>query len=218
MVYFPVEKFRLPCGLAVFESFFESADGNRGVLGGPHYSWIGIKDQAMHIGPRAFFTQEVRAYSCYVETLRHLPSFVHELAEDTMELQPVEHCNKKHCKEHHLDNYWMDETDWELTGCAYSVLQDENRFFEIEDLGTDTQYRCVACRNCAKCRQGDVLEKVSLREEVEQAKIEESVTLNTETLKLEASLPFIRDPAEVLTPNRFIAEKVFESQMRHFAK
>ena len=45
---------------------------------------------------------------------------------------------------------------------------------------------CSLWHNCQKCKQGDVLEKISLREEKEQALIESSVTLNVPKKVLEA--------------------------------
>ena len=38
---------------------------------------------------------------------------------------------------------------------------------QMED-GTSVEYRCPACRDCAKCKNSDFTDKVSIREEVEQ--------------------------------------------------
>ena len=49
---------------------------------------------------------------------------------------------------------------------------------ELMDAGLNINYRCVKCRNCHDCRNADETEKVSLREEVEDEKIKESVTVD----------------------------------------
>ena len=99
-----------------------------------------------------------------------------------------------------------------------SIVRDEKDYFAIEELGTKTEYRCVACRNCHRCRQGDSLEKISLKEEAEQAQIENSVQLNVPAKTLEASLPFIDSPATKLTDNKKVAISIFQSQMRNIQK
>ena len=60
---------------------------------------------------------------------------------------------------------------------SYNIVSLERKLWDVEELGTESPYRCVACRACAKCRNGDELEMVSLREESEQAQIECSVEL-----------------------------------------
>ena len=87
-----------------------------------------------------------------------------------------------------------------------------------EQFGTEVSYRCVRCRNCSKCRQGETLETVSLKEEQEQFLIDQSVTFLPEKQLLLAKLPFTSDPSVSLRPNRFTAEKILESQIRQLQK
>ena len=53
---------------------------------------------------------------------------------------------------------------------------------------------------------------------MEQALVVDSVKLIPEEGKLEASFPFIENPIEVLKPNRFVAEKILESQLKIYSK
>ena len=115
-----------------------------------------------------------------------------------------EHC---HCEENSTEVL-----------ATYNVAGSERRLWEVEQLGTESPYRCVQCRACAKCRKGDELEVISLREEAEQALIESSVELDAQNNTLWATLPFVEDPVEKLRPNRYIAEKVLQSQQRMFSR
>ena len=62
------------------------------------------------------------------------------------------------------------------------------------------------------------MEAISLKEEKEQALIENSLSYDEENKLLYASLPFIHDLKEKITDNRFIAKAIFESQMRQINK
>ena len=218
-IYFPTLIHQLPCGLGIYRSKF-AADGNRqGILGGTHRVWREVGEKAHLMGPRSYFTAEARAY--YVEG-RTLRSSLGTLRSDepavpvTAELTepPGEKCWFVHCTKHSIDSGWMIPSTWNLDFTKYSIRTDETRFGEIETLGSKAQYRCVRCRNCNDCRKGEVLERVSLQEETEQFLIESSVKLNIEERRLESALPFIKDPLENLKPNRFVAEKVLESQLK----
>ncbi len=85
-------------------------------------------------------------------------------------------------------------------------------------MGTESPYRCVDCRNCSKCRNGEELEAISFKEEAEQALIEDSVQLDPRDHLVWARMPFIFDPVEHLKENRHIAEKVMKTQMALFEK
>ena len=127
-------------------------------------------------------------------------------------------CAAQHCEKHHDNDDWMYPENWDLSEANYSVLQEEKQFIEAEDMGTEVSYRCVACRNCLKCKDSELQEKISLNEEVEQALVERSLRLEAKSRKLWAKLPFIKDPAVHLNPNRYLAEKIFDRQMRTIVK
>ena len=88
------------------------------------------------------------------------------------------------------------------------------RFEEIENAGTEVPYRCVKCRNCEDCKTGAKVECTSIREEVEQALIDKSVTVDLLAKTTTARLPFLTDPKYKLTHNMHIARKIYDRQLR----
>jgi len=73
----------------------------------------------------------------------------------------------------------------------------------MQEAGLDVSYHCCKCRNCQKCKGGDVEERLSLRQEAEQELIRESILLDHG--KAATKLPFIQDPDEKLIKNKGIA-------------
>ena len=216
--YFPKLIFQLPSGLAIYKSKFISTDGSRGVLAGPHESWMRAIKQGGHSGFSFFLTQEAKAYNMTSRTLRFAKTPYYAMEEDLMEAPRAPKCEFIHCPTHEQINKWSYGGDWDTMAHFNSILRDEKEYHALEEIGTQAEYRCITCRNCAKCRQGDILEKLSLREEKEQAQIENSVQLNVQQRTLEATLPFIDNPETKLTDNRRVAVSIFESQMRNIKK
>ena len=227
-VYFPTLIYNLPCGLGVYKSKFQSSEGTYGILGGPHKTWRDIEGAANLLGPHSYFTAEARAYKVQGFLLKHNMNMV--TTEDYGELldqtycksslpnEPYDTCPSKHCSEHVNEEGWKIPCTWELYGTRYNIKDEERFSSEMENIGSEAQYRCIRCRNCHDCKKGDILERVSLQEEVEQSLIDSSVHLNVSEKRLEATLPFIADPVANLKPNRFIAEKVLDSQLRAATK
>ena len=54
-------------------------------------------------------------------------------------------------------------------------IADIRKWHEMMDTGISIDYRCVKCRNCSDCRNADETEKVSLRQDVEDDQIRQSV-------------------------------------------
>lgn len=223
-VYFPTLLFSLPCGLGIYKSKFSAARNHLGILGGPHRAWRNAHNSAHVMGPRVYFTAEMRAYYITGLTLKHTLQDTVQTEPELFFSEPTEEefsddeCNQQHCNKHSVEGGWMVPLSWDISSTRYSIRLDENRFTEIEDIGTSTQYRCIRCRNCSDCRKGELLERTSLQEEAEQALIESCVTLDPENKRLESRLPFIKDPFQQLKPNRHIAEKVLQSQLRLVTK
>jgi hypothetical protein len=126
-------------------------------------------------------------------------------------------CNHDHCARHEEQD-WVMPAEWDLERSAYTILQDERLLEDAEAAGSEVTYRCVTCRNCIKCRDGDSQERMSLNEEVEEALLVSTLRLEVETKTLYAKLPFIKDPATSLKPNRYLAEKIFDRQMKVIEK
>ena len=89
---------------------------------------------------------------------------------------------------------------------------------EAENAGSVIEYRCPECRGCNKCRKGDVIEKMSFKQEREQCLIEDCVTLNLKDKEVIASLPFICNPDEKLSPNHDVALKVYNQQLKKLSR
>ena len=82
------------------------------------------------------------------------------------------------------------------------------RFDEVESAGTEISYRCVRCCVCADCKNGERIECISIQEEVEQAIIDLSVTVDIRRGKTSAKLPFLCDP------NRHVARLIYDLQVK----
>lgn len=217
--YFPQLVFSLPSGLAVFKAKFKSASGCQAVLGGPHAAWSHAADQSQLMNPRVYLTSEARAWYAQDKWVRINADKFRTVVEDSdsndelvtcrplmerVAAQPG--CSHCHCEEP------------VATESLYNVAAMERRLWQVEELGTESPYRCVSCRNCNRCKKGDTIEAISLQEEAEQFLIEKSISLDIENNIVWAHLPFIKDPVVELRPNKFVAEKVLSSQMRLFER
>ena len=213
--YFPKLLHMMSTGLSIYSSMFATDGGvTVGVIGGPHSSFGGKEDDMTMLNSRQYFTNDAHSYVSQPEQLI-LPVFQEKFNES-------EHYNYVSSQlgcydndEDHGDDFNPDQC------CQHAVLnikEDGNRFDEVENLGQEADYRCVKCRSCADCKKGDILEKVSLKEEVEQFLIESSVELDVERKKLVTKLPFIKSPTEYLSDNSFIADRIFKSQLKLIEK
>ena len=244
--YFPVLNFMLPSGLAVYTAQFLTGSGRRAILGGAHLSWLEAVNRTQYMDPRIYFSSELRAHQINQRTLRFVNDFeavnpgIHEMVVDDEEKceKPTESdlpfvdeaeyfttkeinneaCSNNHCPRHLDEKEWLMPDTWDPAKYQYNVATDGAKFWQVENLGTEVTYRCVSCRNCAKCRDGDATEAISLAEEVDAAILEASLSYDPEQKKLVASLPFVIDPEVHLQPNKFIAEKIFNKQMGLIAK
>jgi hypothetical protein len=219
--YYPTLVFTLPSGLSVYRAKFRSASGRQAVLGGPHAAWFEAASKAQHMNPRVYLTMEARAW--YVEQkwvelnqgkLSTLASYSMEDPSDKKTSTAIDEdedpsgcCDHCHCEEEAAEEIGM-----------FTVAAEERRLWKVEELGTESPYRCVSCRKCSQCRDGPSLEATSFKEEAEQALIEESIELDLASQTVWAKLPFVEDPAEKLRPNRFVAEKVLKAQLEMFRK
>ena len=238
--YFPVLIFSLPSGLSIFKSCFRSSDGSRGILGGPHKAWAEANAAANVMGYRTYLTMEARAYNCQSRALNFKVSRLEAavtsscleqiLEEDEPDRQVVEEivwseessepakCEREHCRKHSQEDGWQVPASWDLSASVYSIKTEESKFESMERLGAETEYRCVRCRNCNACRNGDHLEAVSLEEETEQSMIEEAVTYDAKNKVIVSILPFKTDPALALTDNMGNAKRVLDQQMKLIEK
>ena len=86
-------------------------------------------------------------------------------------------------------------------------------FEEVEATGSEITYCCPQCRSCKTCKH-DNNEFISIKEEVEQTIINNSVHVDASTKTAVASLPFIADPSTRLANNKGKAVKVYNQQIK----
>ena len=206
---FPTYICSLPCGLSLYRSPLKGIDGHTGVLGGPHKAWARASETVNFVGAAIFFSNELSAYRSTTETLFNSgrswcadvksPYTLYSHHQTNL----VETADSDSLQDVHAYN--MD---------TQHIKKIERKFFETEDIGTQAPYRCINCRGCNDCKNGDILEATSLKEEAEQFLIKQSVKFKPEEQRIVATLPFIADPVKELKSNKSRALKVLESQLR----
>ena len=141
------------------------------------------------------------------------PEDIEDLMVDLSLVEQASYSGETLCKEglfyrvHNVSNDQVDEPD--LTTMKHYAANLES-LIKIE-------YRCPRCRNCQPCRDADETEKISLREEAEQAEIEASVRLDAANRKFMCKLPLRGVPEDFLATNKHQAEKVLDRQVRLYA-
>ena len=197
--HFPTEVYKCPVsGLAIYESVFENASGGYGVVGGSH----------------AVFTQIERFHELqsqhwnFLNTQLKVYSFRSQVNPDLRMLG-------------YRDNY-EDVLNYHPGGVdqdsAYKTsIQARLRKYEESQLaGSEIQYRCPKCRLCKDCKCPE--KTTSIKQEVEQHVIDNSVTINVKEAVVMAELPLISDPVVKLAPNKDIARKVYDQQVKKLSK
>ena len=97
-------------------------------------------------------------------------------------------------------------------------LRDLKFWYKQMESGTSVEFRCPACRDCSKCRNSDFTDKISIREEVEQKQVEDSIHFDRENKKIWVSLPKRGDERFFLSSNRDIALKVYKKMCEKASK
>ena len=87
------------------------------------------------------------------------------------------------------------------------------RFESTESAGSEITYRCVSCRSCKNCKNSTHQREISIKEEVEQNVIDNSINIDLNTQTITATLPFIDQPTK-LSPNKDIASKIYYQQLK----
>ena len=204
--YQPRLLFILTTGLAIYESIFTGVDGTRGCIGGNHHIFTQCEQQFLETHTiaefRLFLAQQIQLYNTGIricldhDSLSVDNTYPHRLAivdqeSDTRVLEVVLSCVV--CKSKDLIN-------------------------AADSAGSVIEYRCVKCRGCNDCKNGELIEKTSLIEEYEQHVINESVTVDFENQRVEAVLPFIADPITKLASNEKNADKIYSQQVNKLSK
>ena len=205
--YHPEKVFSLPSGLTIYESPFVNVDGSRGVVGGPHAVFTAISKQFNNkMCQLTYFTEQCQLYKLgyQVNPDNHLLSCKHDNAEKIFKTDVV------------VDLKYPNS--FEIESESYTTVRKQKLFEEVENAASEILYRCIDCRKCTKCRNGDRIELVSIKEEVEQDVINKSVKVDTELGITTAKLPLMEDPNLKLAPNKEKALAVYRSQLKKLSK
>ena len=97
-------------------------------------------------------------------------------------------------------------------------LRDMKSWYKQMEAGTNVEYRCPACRDCSKCKNSDFTDKISIREEVKQKQIEDSITFDRVDKKILVSLPKGGEEKFFLTSNRKSSLKIYHQMCRKASK
>ena len=218
---YPDMVYELPSGLRLYKARLKSAGGHNGILGGPHAAWRAASTAVHQIGARAYFSAEARAVQSLNISLR--TKMMLEVPCTPEAVVPAVHvvrmqCTQCHCWEEVLEENLECGENPQVAAVYHSMSAELRRFQDVENLGASIDYRCVVCRNCSDCKNGEMLEHLSLQEEREQKQIEDCVSIDLDKKVIYTKLPFIKDPEEKLKPNQRIAQKVLDSQLRIIAK
>ena len=84
----------------------------------------------------------------------------------------------------------------------------------FETVGSEITFRCINCRKCSTCKEHSYDEAISLKEEEEQDEINRSIVVDISSCTTTAKLPLMHDPVMKLEPNRDVALKVFNQQIK----
>ena len=212
--YYPKQLFFLPCGLCIFKATLKSTNGHQGVLGGTSALWRDAMNAAHHLGPAVFFAAEMRAYQSHCHTVWDLtfaaqkPSCADEITYPHVNYAAAATNDEENGEECEMTRHMA-------MAVSTSKIRD---MLMAEEYGTSLDYRCPGCRNCYRCKNSEVLDKISLQEENEQFLIEQSIEYHPVEKKVVAKLPFIMDPEANLATNYYTAKKILQSQIRIAAK
>ena len=218
---FPKLIHMLPCGLGIYELELEAPGGGfNACIAGPHETLAALSLEAG--GTRnlfSHFTQGLEAWRSLANTapiLANLPPtneeihFNHGLSyaeDDTGVLRALGATEEFSCE---------DSTKYSCTHISADERLSQLKTKLPLEIPLDLDYRCVSCRNCAKCLDSDNQEKLSLREEAELQQCKESVKLDYENGRIICSLPLRGEEGKFLGPNRDIAMKILEQQVKRY--
>ena len=182
----------MPSGLSLFESKFVGEDGTRGIISGPHSSFAKVENH--------FENQHVKVYNNSRILGIHLSSPFN---------QGLSLLGFKDYGDLLNDKYIGDQS-------YHGKISKSIKAHEAaEEAGTICNYRCIDCRGCPKCKQGERIESISLREEYEQELINQSVKVDIDKCESVAVLPIVESfPEKVLEPNGKECLQLFKSLMK----
>jgi len=203
--YFPEQIFQLPSGLTIYRSHFLNADGySDGVIGGPHEIF-----------------RQIDKHHHFNQSFTHFVKTQHELFHLGYQVNPdVSLLGFKDQRQFDVqETYNTNGDSISIQPGTISTLQSTTpNFQQVENAGSEINFRCVKCRSCNTCKKHQKEETLSIKEEVEQELINRSVTVDVSNGITTAKLPLMDNPITRLCPNRSIALKVYYQQLKRLNK
>ena len=160
--YYPEKIFQLPSGLTIYKSWFLNSDGSRGVIGGPHKLFTEIESRC-HVNSTTFLSEQYQLFKTG-----------YQVNPDTL-LQQIK-VDKDYFNNLMVNNDSEDTSEAESKNVL--VVKSQKMFEEVENAGSEISYRCNKCRSCKVCKDHDLTEIMSIKEEVEQDAINRSVKVD----------------------------------------
>ena len=106
-----------------------------------------------------------------------------------------------------------------LGDCFTSKSEPLDLFQSVEDAGSEILFRCNDCRNCKTCKHHENIDNMTVDQEAGQLLIEDSITIDIENQRIEATLPMICEPSSKLPPsNRDTALRVYNRVVKQLHK
>ena len=221
--YHPKEIFTLPSGLSIYSSPFANADGGQGVIGGPHaiFTEINKSMSSDQLCQHAYFSEQYKLYKIGFQVnpdnhllhMKYTKDFKHQLMA-AFEYDDPSNSSLCNCiKDEAIDTI----DDYAYCSCLLTVRR-QKYFEEAENAASEIMYRCIDCRKCSKCRNGERIELISVREEVEQDLINKSVKVDVQAGVTTAKLPLLDNPVVKLAPNKNKAIAVYNGQIKKLNK
>ena len=194
--YHPREIATLETGLTLYRSSFENSDSSQGVIAGPHSEFTKVDRSEHFVGKMVFINPIVRAYDKWIDLKNEIPLL--------WEKSEIYNCRET------VSDLGFSNNETYVNKKVPKVVK---IFEEIEKAGTEINYRCLDCRDCAQCKKGSSIEETSIQEDIEQQIINKSVSVDFENHISSADLPFLSNPDMRLSPNIEIARKVYDGQV-----
>ena len=195
-------------GLGIYKALIGTNASNCGIMTGPHYSWQEERSTNCLI-PKPYLTSTAKSWRAQ------------ERWHQILEIDGPASGQIKEATVNSKDEHQEPEiatVEYPMHSRKASIAHTSKEWSQVEDLGTEISYRCLNCRECKDCKAGEQSEIMSIKEEVEQFMIENSLHYRDDEERVVAKLPFTANPMTKLQPNKGIAERVLAAQIRKIQK
>ena len=188
---FPTREYVFDDGLQVWRSPIRDIYNSNIVFAGPIEV---VKKAYNHFGNMPTFFQENIAFRqdlrCPIEQFKVKEDFVEDFEVDVEDSIPGQ------CHYQFFDNICNERDYLKAKPLVRSI---EKAFDDQESAGATVDFKCSDCVDCPKCKQGDKLRQVSMKEIAEDALIYDSVEVNVKDKVTTCSYPFTEPPQQYLT-------------------